>query len=374
MAKVDYYKVLGVEKNASQDEIKKAYRKLAVKYHPDRNPNDKDAEKFREITEAYEVLSDEKKRSNYDKFGSAEKSNFYDFHGSGFSGDEFSRFSDIFNDFFNMSGFKGHTNTGTHRTANTPNSPKKGEDIQISKTISLNDAVFGTGGRKINIKFTRMEKCQSCSGTGTIPGSKKESCKTCGGTGRLEKVSGFFRIAQMCPRCNGTGISNSMSCIKCSGRGLVPKDKEVSINIPAGLQDGKRIVIPKMGNEGVNGGENGDLIIRIRVLSHSNFERQGNDLYCAVPISFTQAILGSEIHIQNLNGDNLKISIPAGTQNGKLLRLKDQGGPLGDLYVKILVTEPVVISEKQKELLKEFMEIEKPTDRPKMASVSELAG
>lgn len=307
----DYYKSLGVSKNASQDEIKKAYRKLAVKYHPDKNPDNQDAiNKFREITEAYEVLSDEKKRSNYDRFGTTNDSDFGGFQSSR----AYSDFSDIFGDFFKSAQKKYWTDYGSTFTWNSRNKPKNGDDIIIDKEISFEESVLGS--QKISIKFTRKESSN-------------------------DSVNGFgYRL------------------------------KEVTIKLPAGTDNGKIVRIPKMGNGGTNGGEPGDLIIRITVQDHPNFVKKGNDLYCAVPISFTQAMLGGNISIKNFSGDNLQMTIPAGIQNGKLLRLKGQGcltNPLGDLYVRILVNLPTNLSDRQIELLKEFKTIENPTDSPVIA-------
>jgi len=309
MAK-DYYQSLGISKNASQDEIKKAYRKLAVKYHPDKNPGDKEAEKkFKEITEAYEVLSDEKKRSNYDKFGTTDDSDLGGFQNSR----AYSDFSDIFEEFFKS----GYTKAWGHGfesmfTRNSRNTPKNGDDIIINEEISFKESVLGA--EKISIRFTRKEAG--------------------------------------------------------NGSGFIYKPKEVTIKLPAGVDTGKIIRIPKMGNDGINGGKPGDLVIKITVQDNPNFVKNGNDLYCAVPISFTQAMLGCNIFIKNFLGDNLRMTIPAGTQNGKLLRLKGQGCmtyPLGDLYVKVLVKTPTNLSNKQIELLKEFKTIENPTDSPAMA-------
>ena len=377
MAKKDYYESLGVSKSATQDEIKKAYRKLAVKYHPDKNPGDKEAEKkFREITEAYEVLSDDKKRSNYDKFGTAEDSGFSGFQNSR----AYSDFADIFKDIFSRTSSNNdwaeYFSGMKSRNGWNQSKPKNGEDIVILKEVSFKEAAIGSGQEGITIKFTRREKCPECNGTGAGPGSKKDVCSTCYGTGKIKKATGFFAVEQECMRCHGTGFVNSNDCMRCSGTGFVAKNKEINIKLPAGTCNGKSIRIPNMGNEGLNGGQPGDLIINIVVKEHPNFVRNGNDIYCAVPISFTQAMLGCEIFIKNILGDNLKIPIPPGTQNGKLLRLKGQGCmtyPLGDLYVKVLVRNPTNLSDKQKELLKEFMDIENPTTMPEMADRDELA-
>lgn len=377
MAKRDYYEVLGIEKSAGDDEIKKAYRKLAVKYHPDRNPGDKEAEeKFKEATEAYEVLSDEKKRPIYDQYGfaglegmgqggGAQYSHaFHDFAdlfgGSGGS------FSDIFDSIFG-GGFGG----GSRRSSNAPSS---GASLRYDLHIQFKDAVYGTNA---DIHFRHNEKCDACNGSGGAPGSSKKTCPTCGGVGQVRQGNGFFTIQQTCPTCRGKGVSIDKPCSSCRGTGIQEKSKQMSLKIPAGVDDGKRIVIRGQGDVGENGGVAGDLVVILHVAQHPLFERDGNDLYCAVPISMTQAALGCEISIDSLDNKKVVIKVPDGTSNGKLLRVKGEGvpnssGKKGDLYVKIMVQIPTKLSSKQKDLLKQFMEYENPSSNPKLINLSQL--
>ena len=377
MAKRDYYEVLGVDKSASQDDIKKAYRKLAVKYHPDRNPGDKAAEeKFKEATEAYEVLSDDKKRPLYDQYGFAgvdgmdqggpqfshAYQDFSDLFGGAGGG-----FSDIFESIFG-SGFGGSR-------SRSRGGPVTGASLRYDMHIGFKEAVYGTS---TDIHFRHNETCEACHGTGGAPGSSKKTCTTCNGAGQIRQGNGFFTIQQTCPKCGGKGTVIDKPCPTCRGSGIQEKSKMMSLKIPAGTDNGKRIVIPGQGDAGENGGPAGDLVVIVHVDSHPLFERSGQDLYYAVPISMSQATLGCDIEIEALNGKKVLIKIPSGTSNGKLLRVRGEGVPTsgglrnGDLYVKIMVQIPQHLSSKQKDLLKAFMELENPTENPKLMPLSQL--
>ena len=374
MAKRDYYEVLGVEKNAAQEDIKRAYRKLAVKYHPDKNPGDKEAEeKFREATEAYEVLSDEKKRPLYDQYGFAGVDGM-DQGGGGQYSHAYQDFSDLFGgmgggfgDIFDNI-FGGGFGGGSRRNQG----PQAGASLRYDLQISFRDAVYGT---KAEIHFRHAEACDSCGGTG---GTGKKTCPTCKGMGQVRSGNGFFQIQQTCPKCSGKGSVIEKPCASCRGSGLVEKNKAMSLAIPAGTDDGKRIVIPRQGDAGSNGAPAGDLLVMVHVEPHAYFERNGQDLYCAVPISMSQAALGAEITIKSLDDKEVSFKVPAGTGNGKLLRIKGEGVPYsgstrkGDLYVKIMVQIPSHLSSKEKALLEQYMEMEKPTEKPELMPLSKL--
>ena len=377
MAKRDYYEVLGVAKGVSKDEIKKAYRRLAVQFHPDRNPGDKSAEeKFKEATEAYEVLADERKRQAYDQFG------FAGLEGMGFEAHDFSSvfrdFEDIFNG-FNFNIFDSFFGGGRPRSrrAGGRSSARRGADLRYELEISFADAVFG---EKEEINFSRNEGCTECRGSGADKGSSKKTCPTCGGAGQVRRSSGFFSIATTCPSCNGEGEIIEKPCAACAGRGVVSRKRTIKVTIPAGIETGKRISIPGQGDGGVNGGPPGDLYVYIRVLSHEYFERNGNDLYCVIPISVSQASLGTEIHVSTLEDSRkVKVKIPAGTQNGKMLRLKAEGVPYlrtpdrrGDLYIKILVEIPTKVSGRARTLLQELGSLTGEQSNPKPVRLSDL--
>ena len=306
MAKRDYYEVLGIEKSADQEAIKKAYRKLAVKYHPDRNPGDKAAEeKFREATEAYEILSDEEKRPIYDQYGFAGLDGmgqgacggtgyshaFHDF--SDLFGGAGGGFSDIFDSIFG-GGFGGGSSRGGRSSG-----PAAGSSLRYDLHIQYKDAVYGTTA---DIHFKHNEACEACKGSGASSGASKKTCPTCNGMGQVRQGNGFFTIQQTCPKCGGKGTTIDKPCSSCRGTGLQEKSKQMSLKIPAGVDNGKRIVIRGMGDAGANGGPSGDLVVILHVDSHPLFERDGSDLYCAVPITFAQAALGCEITITALDG------------------------------------------------------------------------
>lgn len=369
MAKRDYYEVLGAEKNATKDEIKKKYRTLAVKYHPDRNPGNKEAEeKFKEATEAYEVLSDDKKRQMYDQYGFAGLDGMGGGSG-GFDPSNFSGFEDIFGDFGGI--FENFFGGGRGGRNSARGGAASGANLRYDLDIKFKDAVYGT---KAEVSYVRNEQCAVCSGAG---GSGKKTCSTCGGSGQVRRSSGFFAIASPCPTCNGEGYTIDHPCTACGGAGVQKKRQKILVTIPAGVENGKRIVIPHQGDAGSGGTPAGDLYVFIRVQSDSYFERDGSDLYCAVPISITQAALGADVMITTLDGKKIKLKIPAGTTYGKLLRIRDEGVPSasgrkGDLYIKVIVQVPAKLSSKSKDLLAEVARLEGDNPEPKNIPLSEL--
>lgn len=372
-SKRDYYEVLEVSKTATSDEIKKAYRKLAVKYHPDKNPGNKDAEeKFKEATEAYEVLIDDKKRKAYDQFGHAGVDNMGGptFDPSAFSdlGGIFDGFSDIFEGLFGGGFSSGRGRSSSHAT-------HRGSDLQYNLTVDFIDAVYG---KKFDISYSRDVACSACSGTGGEGNSKRVTCPVCNGRGQIRRSSGFMTIAQTCSRCGGDGSIIEKPCKKCSGRGTEKKRQTVKVSIPAGIEDSKRIVLPSLGNAGQNGGATGDLYIFVRVKPHDIFEKDGRNLYCALPISFLQAILGAEVNIDGLKNNRIKVNIPAGTQHGDLIKVvgegvgESDGYKKGDLYVKVQVKTPKKLSGKAKKLLEELALIEPSDTHPKCIKLKDL--
>lgn len=353
--KKDYYEVLGVSRDADETEIKKAYRKLAKQYHPDMNPGDKDAEaKFKEINEAYAVLSDPQKRKQYDMYGHSgvDGTGFEGF--SGFGGFDFG-FEDIFDTFFGGSPF-GRT---TRRKAG----PRRGNDLKYSVEISFVEAAFGTTKE---ISVTRMQLCHVCGGSGSKPGTKPETCRHCNGTGQIRhvQVTPFGQMVNMrtCEYCHGEGTVITSPCSECHGTGRVQKTSKISIKIPAGIDNGQTISLRGEGEPGINGGPPGDLYVNIRVKPHPIFKREGYDVICEIPVTFTQAALGAELEIPTLEG-TIKYTIPEGTQTGTVFRLKNKGikhlrsNSKGDQLVKVNVEVPTKLSEKQKELLRQFAEI-----------------
>ncbi|AUS95937.1 molecular chaperone DnaJ [Clostridium thermosuccinogenes] len=359
--KRDYYEVLGVDKNASDADIKKAYRKLAKKYHPDVNPGDKEAEaKFKEINEAYEVLSDSQKRAQYDQFGHAgmDPNNGFGGFGGGFGGFgdfDFGSVGDIFETFFGGGGFGGRSRSRT--------GPQKGADLKYSMEISFEEAAFGV---EKEIKVNRMENCKTCGGTGSKPGTSPVTCKHCNGTGQVQyKQStpfGQFVNIKTCDVCHGEGKIIVNPCSACNGKGKVRNTVKVKIKVPAGIDNGQTISLRGEGEPGVRGGPAGDLFITIRVRPHPLFQRQGNDVICEIPITFVQAALGAELEVPTLDG-NVKYTVPEGTQTGTVFRLRSKGIPYlrgsgrGDQYVKVHVEVPKKLNEKQKELLRQFAEL-----------------
>ena len=359
MAKKDYYDVLGVKKNASSEELKSAYRKLAVKYHPDKNPGDKSAEdKFKEASEAYGVLSDKSKKENYDNFGHAAFENGGGQGGfGGFSGADF---SDIFEDFFGDFG-------GGRRSSSRRSSANRGSDLRYDLSISLEEAYFG---KKQNIQFSTSEKCDTCKGNGSKPGSSPERCTYCGGSGRVRSNQGFFTVQQTCPQCAGSGEEITNPCIDCNGQGIKQKSKKISVTIPEGVDDGTRIRLAGKGEAGTRGGGSGDLYLFINVKSHELFKRSDVNLFFEFPISIADAALGTTIEIPTIEGKKAKIKIPGGTQDGKQFRLKGKGmpymrrGDFGDLYVQVKTEVPVYLNKEQKDLLERFRKIENEKSNP----------
>ena len=356
--KRDYYEVLGVERSADEKEIKRAYKKLAMKYHPDRTKGDKALEeKFKEIQEAYEILSDKQKRANYDQYGHAafEQGGF---GAGGFGGADFGDiFGDMFGDIFGGG-------RGRQRVV-------RGDDLRYDLEISLEEAVRGTSK---DIQINTLAHCDSCHGSGAEKGSKVGTCTTCHGAGRVRRQQGFFMTEQVCPACRGSGKKIEKPCKSCHGEGRVHKTESLSVKIPAGVDTGNQLRLAGKGAAGENGAPNGDLYVVIHVREHHIFERDGNNLYCEVPISFTQAALGGEIEVPTLDG-RVKLKIPAETQTGKLFRMRGKGvtstrsGYAGDLICRIIVETPVQLNEEQKELLRKLEEsLEGTASRPKSSS------
>ena len=359
MAKRDYYDVLGVNKEASADQIKSAYRKLAVKYHPDKNKNDKTAEeKFKEASEAYHVLSNSERKQNYDNFGHAAFESGGGGRG-GFGNFDFSgSFSDIFEDFF------GEGFGGGRRSRRSNN---RGSDLRYDLSISLEEAF---SGKKQDIKFSTSERCDTCSGSGSKPGHNAGSCSMCGGHGQVRSSQGFFTVQQTCPQCAGSGEMITHPCSSCSGQGKKQASKRLSVTIPKGVDDGTRIRLAGKGEAGSRGASNGDLYLFINVERHDLFKRSDVNLFFEFPISITDAALGTTIEIPTLDGGKAKIKIPDGTQNGKQFRLKGKGMPFmrrgdyGDLYVQVKTEVPVYLNKQQKELLQKFRDIENEKSNP----------
>jgi len=353
VAKRDYYEVLGVDRNASVEEVKSAYRKLALKYHPDRNPNNQEAEeKFKEAAEAYSVLSDSEKRSSYDRFG----------HqgvgagagaGAGFDPSAFTDFADIFGDFFGFGDIFGQRGRGRRGRA------RQGADLQYDLEIDFEDAVFGL---KTEIQFRRSETCETCRGSGAEPGSGPTTCGACGGRGQVYYQQGFFSVGRTCRSCGGTGQIIRNPCQKCGGTGQVLAQRKLQINIPPGVDTGSRLRLAGEGEAGVHGGPPGDLYVLLRVREHPVFEREDNNLHIQVPVNMAQAALGAEIEVPTIEGGH-KLKIPAGVQSGSQFRLKNRGVPdvrtgrRGDLVVHIRVQTPTRLTKQQRKLFEELLDV-----------------
>tara|TARA_B100000029_G_scaffold189536_1_gene187395 strand:- start:444 stop:1586 length:1143 start_codon:yes stop_codon:yes gene_type:complete len=365
MAKKDYYEVLGVIKSASSEEIKKAYRKLALKYHPDRNKNDKAAEaKFKEASEAYHVLSDKERRNNYDQFGHAA------FEGAGgrggFSNFDFSNAfsdifgSDIFDDFFE--GFGGARGRRRGRSSNY-----RGADLRYDLSISLEEAF---NGKKHELNFSSSDKCGRCNGQGAEPGSQPISCSMCDGQGQVRSSQGFFTVQQTCPECSGSGEQISNPCKDCRGMGKKQSKKKIYTNIPKGVDDGTRIRLSGKGEAGIKGGTNGDLYIFVSIKPHNIFKRSEENLFFEMPISLADAALGTTVEVPTIDGKKAKVKIPSGTQNGKQFRLRGKGMPIirskdfGDLYLRTITEVPVSLTKEQRNILEQFKKLEDAKTNP----------
>ncbi|MCX7026579.1 MAG: molecular chaperone DnaJ [Spirochaetes bacterium] len=379
MAKRDYYDVLGVQKDAAKEDIKRAYRKLAIKFHPDKNPGDKSAEeKFKEATEAYEVLGEDQKRQAYDQFGFAGVEgmggNAQHEYSTTFQGFEdlfggFGDFSSIFGSIFgNQGGFSGGERHSDR--------PQRGSNLRYDIELPFEKAIYGS---TIEIAYSRDDTCKTCGGTGSADGSGRKVCPTCKGAGQVRRSSGFFSISQPCPTCGGMGAVIERPCRDCEGSGITKRKQKIKVTIPPGVDDGKRVTIPEQGDAGPNGGQAGDLYVFIHVRAHEYFERHDQDLYCAVRVDMTTAALGGDVTIQTLDGKRIKIAVPAGIQHGKLIRIREEGVPSpsgrkGDLYVKTLVQIPQRLSRRGKEILEELKTAEGENTEPQAVRLSDVAG
>ncbi|WP_348996608.1 molecular chaperone DnaJ [Brucella melitensis] len=361
--KIDYYEALGVTRTADDKTLKAAFRKLAMQYHPDRNPDDPEAErKFKEIGEAYETLKDPQKRAAYDRFGHAafENGGMGGGFGNGFGGA--GGFADIFEDIFGemMGGGRRRSNGGRER----------GADLRYNMEVTLEEAY---AGKTAQIRVPTSITCDECSGSGAKPGSQPTTCTMCSGSGRVRAAQGFFSVERTCPGCNGRGQIIKDPCEKCHGQGRVTQERSLSVNIPAGIEDGTRIRLAGEGEAGLRGGPAGDLYIFLSVKPHEFFQRDGADLYCKVPISMTTAALGGQFEVSTLDGTQTRVKVPEGTQNGKQFRLKGKGMPVlrqfvtGDLYIQIDIETPQNLSKRQRELLEEFEKLSSQENSPKSA-------
>jgi len=349
MAKRDFYEILGVAKGASEDEIKKSYRKLAMKYHPDRNPDNKEAEeKFKEVKEAYEMLTNPEKREAYDRYGHAgvdPNSGMGGGMGAGGFGDAF---GDIFGDIFGGGGGRGGRGGGPQ--------VYRGADLRYNLEITLDQAAHGFD---TTIRVPSWDKCDTCHGSGAKPGTQPITCTTCAGHGQVRMQQGFFSIQQTCPKCHGSGKIVPEPCAACGGAGRIKRNKTLEVKIPAGIDNGMRIRSSGNGEPGTNGGPPGDLYVEIHIKPHAVFQREGDDLHCEMPISFSKAALGGEIEVPTLTG-KVSFTVPEGTQTGKTFRLKGKGikgvrsGYVGDLFCHVVVETPVKLTDKQKDMLREF--------------------
>jgi molecular chaperone DnaJ len=356
MAKKDFYEALGVAKNASDDEIKKAYRKLAMKFHPDRNQGDKAKEaeeKFKEIKEAYEILSDASKRAAYDRFGHAGVDPNMAGGARGPGGEGFGGFADAFGDIFGdiFGGAMGGAAGRGGRSA-----AFRGADLRYNMEITLEQAAKGFA---TDIRVPSWDSCETCHGSGAKPGTSPKTCGTCGGSGAVRMTQGFFSIQQTCPTCHGSGKVIAEPCTSCHGEGRIKKNKVLEVNIPSGIDEGQRIRLGGKGEPGMNGGPPGDLYVEIRIKPHEVFQRDGDDLHCEVPVSLVTAALGGDVEVATL-GEKVSITVPEGTQSGKTFRLRGKGikgvrsSVPGDLYCHVNVETPVRLNDRQKKLLREF--------------------
>ena len=359
--KADFYETLGVSRDADEKALKSAYRKLAMQYHPDRNPGDAEAElKFKEANEAYETLKDPQKRAAYDRFGHAAFENGGMGGAGGFGGAGAGGFADIFEDIFGEM-------MGGGRARRGPGGRERGADLRYNLEITLEEAF---AGKTAQIRVPTSVICETCSGAGAKPGTSPTTCTTCNGAGRVRAAQGFFSVERTCPTCNGRGEVITDPCETCSGQGRVTQERSLSVNIPAGIEDGTRIRLAGEGEAGFRGGPTGDLYIFISVRPHEFFQRDGADLYCKVPISMTTAALGGQFEVGTLDGSQTRVKVPEGTQSGRQFRLKGKGMPvmrqaqMGDLYIQIAVETPQNLSKRQRELLTEFEDISAKENSP----------
>jgi molecular chaperone DnaJ len=360
MSKRDYYEILGVSRTASEAELKAAFRKLAMQHHPDRNPGDMECEhRFKELNEAYDVLKDGDKRAAYDRFGHAAFEHGGVGGGHGFGADFASTFADIFDDLFGMGGRRGRQ-SGRER----------GADLRYNMEISLEEAFTG---KTAQVRIPTSVTCEACSGSGAKTGTRPRACPTCGGHGRVRHAQGFFTLERTCPACHGRGQVIEDPCPSCSGSGRVTRDRTLSVNIPAGVEDGTRIRLAGEGEAGVRGGPAGDLYIFLSIASHQFFQRDGADLHCRVPVSMVTAALGGAFDVPTIDGGKTKVKVPEGTQSGRRFRLQGKGMPvlrskqMGDMYVQVIVETPQKLSKRQKELLAEFEKISSRETHPESA-------
>ncbi|HKW66094.1 MAG TPA: molecular chaperone DnaJ [Terriglobales bacterium] len=376
--KRDFYEVLGVARTCSEQEVKSAYRKLALQYHPDRNPGNPEAEeKFKEATEAYSVLADSQKRALYDRFGHAGVGAAAGGGAGGFGGFDatiFQDFSDIFGDFFGFGDlFGGGGRRGRSRA-------QRGPDLREDLTLEFDEAVFGVTSQ---VRVRRHEACEECKGSGAAPGKAPVTCRTCAGRGQVRYQQGFFSIARTCPTCQGAGSVITDPCPKCKGQGRTLQERMVEVKVPAGVEDGTRIRYAGQGEAGANGGPAGDLYIVLHVKEHAFFDREGNDLHCVIPISFSQAALGTEIMVPTMEGEHL-LKIPEGTQSGATFRVRHKGVPVvnshgkGDLFVEVKVQTPSKLNKRQRELLQELDGLgrieNKPQRKTLLSKVKDIFG
>ena len=364
MTKTDYYELLGVDRSCDEKALKSAFRKMAMQYHPDRNPGDKLSEaKFKEIGEAYEVLKDPQKRAAYDQFGHAAFEQGGGGFGGGNGGFAGGGFSDIFEDIFGemMGGRGGRRSSGGR---------ERGADLRYNMEITMEDAFTG---KTAQISVPTAISCETCSGSGSKPGSSPKTCATCSGSGRVRAASGFFSIERTCPNCQGRGEVISDPCADCGGHGRVTRERQLEVNIPAGIEDGVRIRLGGEGEAGSRGGPSGDLYIFVSIKPHEFFQRDGADLFCRIPVSMTTAALGGQFEVATLDGSKSRVKVPEGTQTGKQFRLKGKGMPVmrttnfGDLYIQVVTEIPRNLTKRQRELLEEFEEISSEKNNPDSA-------
>ncbi|HEX2653924.1 MAG TPA: molecular chaperone DnaJ [Xanthobacteraceae bacterium] len=360
MSKRDYYEVLGLARGANEAELKSAFRKLAMKFHPDRNPGDNEAEhRFKEINEAYEILKDGNRRAAYDRYGHAafEQGNGA---GAGFGADFASSFADIFDDLFGMGGSRRGRSSGRER----------GADLRYNMEITLEEAFIGKAAQ---IRIPTSVTCETCSGNGAKPGSKPKVCATCAGQGKIRHAQGFFTLERTCPSCHGRGQVIDDPCNACSGSGRVTRERVLSVNVPPGVEDGTRIRLAGEGEAGARGGSSGDLYIFLSLAQHAFFQRDGADLHCRAPISMVTAALGGDFEVPTIDGGKTRVKVPEATQSGRRFRLQGKGMPIlrsramGDMYVQVVVETPQNLTKRQKELLAEFEQQSSKDTHPETA-------